>query len=197
MHEKWAIGDTHLFHDNTWKLFKKEDGSPLRPFTSTAEMHETFVRNWNAVVGVNDYVYHVGDVTMRIGSEFNGIMGSLNGRKRLIIGNHDDRFLKEVGFTKWFEKILLWKGFKEYDLTLSHMPLKEGHFRDGRVNGHGHTHAHKVKGPYINLCVETRNWTPVNFDVIIKEVQEITKDLDNRDKINSKLNTRHLRKDPR
>lgn len=56
MTNRFVISDTHFGHTNAWEKFKREDGSPLRPFTSTEEMNETMVERWNAKVGPNDVV---------------------------------------------------------------------------------------------------------------------------------------------
>lgn len=185
MHEKWAISDTHLFHANILK-FTMEGGLRIRPFDNLEQMHNLMINQWNSVVSVNDYVYHLGDVTFKYDKAFNELMSQLKGRKRLILGNHDK--IKGTNLMDWFEKVELWKGFKEHAFTMSHMPLREGSFRDGKVNIHGHTHQNIVKGPYINVCVETRDYRPVHFDELIKETQAIIKDLENIDKINKNLN---------
>ena len=192
-HEKWITSDTHLFHENMLK-FKDYNGMRIRPFSSLKEMHQTIIKNWNSVVGVNDYVYHLGDVTFKIGREFNELMHSLNGKKRLIVGNHDGRFLKEVGFTKHFEKIELWHGYHDKDdgkcsFTMSHIPILLSQLRDGDFNVHGHMHQNEMKDPhYLNKCVELTNFTPVHFDTIFEEIRAVRKDLENIDKINRNLN---------
>lgn len=175
LHDKWAISDHHLFHTNMLK-FTREDGSRCRPFNSLEEQHEIMIERHNAVVKDQDYVYFGGDVTFQYHAGFNEVMSRLKGRKRLCIGNHDK--IWNPNLMKWFEKAFLWHGFKEFNFTLSHMPLKEGSFRDGAFNVHGHTHWHPVmlrdtKAPdprYINICVEPRNFTPVNFDTIRAEI---------------------------
>jgi len=45
---RFVISDTHFGHTNSWEKFKLEDGSPLRPFTSTEEMDETMIRQGQA-----------------------------------------------------------------------------------------------------------------------------------------------------
>lgn len=169
MHEKYAISDTHFFHENILKF--KHDGHPLRQFDDIDDMHETIIRNWNAVVRPQDFIYHLGDVSFKYGSKFNELMSRLNGRKRLIVGNHDD--VKQESLTKWFEKINLWKGFKEHDFTFTHIPARLEGLRDGHFNPHGHTHLGYLDDlHYINLCVEVRNYTPTHFDTIIAEIAE-------------------------
>ena len=168
MHEKFAISDTHFLHANVLKFMNGD--SKLRPFNSLEEMHEYMIQKWNSVVRPQDYVYHLGDVTFQYNDLFNNIMSRLNGHKRLIVGNHDK--IKNPALHIWFDKILLWRGWREHNFTMSHMPLKKGHFRDGEFNVHGHVHAHSLAEPeYINVSVEVRDYTPVHFDEILAEIK--------------------------
>ena len=191
-HEKWVIADTHFFHDNTWKKFKRDDGSPLRHFSSNQEMHDYMLSAWNSVVGVNDYVYHLGDVTFYYGKTFNELMSQLKGKKRLILGNHDK--IKGTNLLDWFEKVELWKGFADKDVkdcgfTMSHIPLMLNSLRDGAFNIHGHMHQNIMKDPhYINACVELWDYTPIHFDTLFEIIRDRKKDLDNRAKIDRNLN---------
>lgn len=172
IHEKWFISDTHFFHTNILKFM--DDGIRLRhEFQSIDEMHERIVKNWNAVVGVNDYVYHLGDVTFQYHKPFQELMWSLKGCKRLIVGNHDK--LKQEGLTKHFQKIELWKGFKEHNFTCTHIPLRLDSLRDGKFNVHGHTHRNMMDDPhYINVCVEPRDYKPVHLETILAEINSHT-----------------------
>lgn len=167
MHDKWFISDTHFFHANILK-FTDADGKRLRPFNSLDEMHEYMIEKWNSVVKDNDYVYHLGDVTFQYHGAFNNLMHRLKGKKRLIVGNHDK--IGNPGLMQHFEKVELWKGFKEGNFTASHFQLKEGSFRDGAYNVHGHTHKDSEL-PYISVCVEVVDYTPVN----IEEISSITR----------------------
>lgn len=169
IHDKWFISDTHFFHANILK-FTNDAGDRIRPFASLEEMHETIIENWNSVVKHNDYVYHLGDVTFQYHRGFNELMSRLNGRKRLILGNHDK--IKGTNLMDWFEKVDLWKGFKEHGFTASHIPLLLDSLRDGTHNVHGHVHQRtKEDKRYINVSCEDVNYTPVN----IEEIAEIIK----------------------
>lgn len=169
VHDKWFISDTHFFHTNILK-FTGDGGKLIRPFSSIEEMHEIMVASWNGVVRDNDYVYHLGDVTFRYGKEFNELMSRLKGRKRLILGNHDR--VKGTDLLKWFEKLDLWKGFKEHNFTASHIPLRLESLRDGAFNVHGHIHQNNSPTPnHINVSVEVRQYTPVNIDEIGEEIK--------------------------
>jgi calcineurin-like phosphoesterase family protein len=49
-------------------------------------MNEVLIQNWNAVVSPGDLVYHLGDFGF---GDVVPILRALNGRKVLILGNHD------------------------------------------------------------------------------------------------------------
>jgi calcineurin-like phosphoesterase family protein len=56
-------------------------------------MDEQLIRRWNAVVGQDDIVYHLGDFAFELGNteRVQWIFERLNGRKFLVVGNHDVR----------------------------------------------------------------------------------------------------------
>ncbi len=170
IHEKFFISDTHFFHTNILK-FTGDDGKRIRPFDSLEEMHEYMIAKWNSVVKDQDFVYHLGDVTFQYHGAFNNLMSRLKGQKRLIVGNHDKIWNPALQMA--FQKVDLWKGFKEHNFTASHMPLRLEGLRDGKFNVHGHVHQRTMEdGPYINVSVEVRDYTPVHIDEIGKEIEE-------------------------
>lgn len=174
MHEKFFISDTHFFHGNILK-FTGDDGKKIRPWDNLDDMHEYMIKQWNSVVKDNDNVYHLGDVTFKYDKEFNSLMSRLKGRKRLILGNHDK--IKGTNLMDWFEKLDLWKGFKEHNFTATHIPLMLQSLRDGTYNVHGHVHQNSLNNPnYINVSVEVRNYTPVHIDEIGAEINKAHKD---------------------
>ncbi len=62
-----------------------------RPFNSAEEMNEALIKNWNhAVTDPNDLTWILGDFCSGDGSRWKELLSQLNGRKALIIGNHDD-----------------------------------------------------------------------------------------------------------
>lgn len=171
IHEKWFTSDTHLFHANVLK-FMHGDKRLRHEFNSLDEMHEAIVERWNKNIRPQDYVYHLGDVTFQYHAPFNELMSRLNGHKRLIIGNHDK--LKQGGLLQWFDKVMLWHGFKEHNFTATHIPLRLDSIRDGAFNIHGHTHARCLDDPhYINVSVEVRDYTPVHIDTIVEEIKKV------------------------
>ncbi|MEJ8630550.1 hypothetical protein P0F65_13210 [Sphingomonas sp. I4] len=73
--------DTHFGDHRTINIHK-------RPFASVAEMDAELIGRWNAVVGVEDVVWHLGDVARRP-ADVAALLARLNGTKHLLHGNND------------------------------------------------------------------------------------------------------------
>ena len=145
---RFVISDTHFGHTNSWEKFKLEDGSPLRPFTSTEEMDETMIERWNAKVQPHDTVYHLGDVV--INKKYLNLVSRLNGRKILIRGNHDI-FGDDDYYNVGFEQIHGVRVFVD-KFILSHIPLHPDCVTERfKVNVHGHLHANEIMRTRTNM----------------------------------------------
>lgn len=175
----WFTSDNHFSHANTWYKFKNEDGSPLRPFTSTPEMNETMVERWNKCVRPNDHVYNLGDVCMMRPKQIKGILDRLKGHLRLVRGNHD--IYKTAEYLEWFDEIY---GIRVIDnIIFTHIPIHPSCLGNFQANVHGHIHSGKafspvvkgdVKQPYINITVEHTDYWPVAFEDLKKAIREAT-----------------------
>lgn len=165
------ISDTHFSHDNILK-FVNYEGDRVRPeFTSGEEMNEALIENWNRVVSPSSKIYHLGDVTMDLKS-YHSIMPRLNGRKRLILGNHDNFKMSE--YTRYFEKILeSWQPIRR--LLFTHRPvLMGGEEGSGKINVHGHVHRtrnQKITPQHLNISCEMTNYTPIHWDEICQKLR--------------------------
>jgi len=148
MSNRFVISDTHFGHTNSWQLFKRPDGSPLRPFSSTEEMDEAMIERWNAKVQPHDVVYHLGDVV--INRKYLHLVKRLNGKKRLVRGNHDifkDQDYRDVGFDSLYGVRVFTDQF-----ILSHIPLHPDCITHRfKVNVHGHLHANEVMWTRTNM----------------------------------------------
>jgi len=170
----FVTSDLHLGHTKILD-FLAPDGSPLRPFSSLEEMHETLVNRWNAIVHQKDTVYCLGDIAFSNTSL--RLMERFNGRKVLIAGNHDR--LPAKLYLQYFDDI---RGayFHHGDSTMlgglifTHIPVHPsgltGHYRG---NVHGHLHSHlvytddgQVDKRYFNSCLERNSFTPVPLEKI-------------------------------
>jgi calcineurin-like phosphoesterase family protein len=163
----WIISDTHFGHANIIKYCG-------RPFKDADEMNNIMRAKWNAVVMPGDHVYHLGDVGNRLTVEF---LRSLNGKKRLILGNHDEGTDKVLQAA--FEKILCWRMFPDWNMLLTHVPVHESSLGHGKGpaeirklwNIHGHIHEKPAPSEFhINACVEWTDYAPVNIETYVKEI---------------------------
>lgn len=137
----FLISDTHFGHEKTCSVFKRPDGSPLRPFASAEEMDEAMVARWNDRVRPGDKVYHLGDVV--INRKFLSVLARLNGDKVLIRGNHD--IFKLSDYTEYFRDV---RGYDvKNGMILSHVPVHSDSLARFGCNVHGHLHANRVMRP--------------------------------------------------
>ena len=94
----YYIADTHFGHDNIRRLSN-------RPFDSVEEMDKTIIENWNSKIADSDDVYILGDFSYKSKDPIE-YLKKLNGRKHLIIGNHDNKLLRNQFCKKYFVEML-------------------------------------------------------------------------------------------
>lgn len=177
----FVISDTHFFHKNIL-TFTKPDGTFIRPgFESVEEMNEHIIEKWNSVVKDTDEVIHLGDVTFH-DRKISDIMYRLNGRKHLILGNHDN----VTSLQKYFVSIRSWFTLPKstrVPIVFTHFPLHESSFKykgnDTCLNVHGHIHEKNIPDErYVNVSVEQCNYIPVALEDIMDGVYNPGKSLD-------------------
>lgn len=174
MTNTFLVSDTHFAHAGICK-FLRDDGTPLRPWDNYAEMEEELVSRWNATVGPEDKVYHLGDVA--IGRKGLQVLERLNGRKVLIRGNHD--IFKLSDYTPYFKDV---RGCHYLDrCILTHIPVHPVNLTRYTANIHGHLHYRTVPDEttglsdlrYFNVCVEHTDYRPISWDVVRKRLQDL------------------------
>lgn len=174
MRNIFVISDTHFNHSNILKFKHADKITMLRPgFDSVEHMNETMIDNWNKVVKAEDVVYHLGDFSFTSANNIKLFASRLNGRKRLILGNHD---YEPKLYYPYFQKISSWRQFGNdmfnKTVIMCHYPLHYSAY-DYRINNEGimvHGHLHQnLTGleNYVNVCVEHTNYTPVAIEDIV------------------------------
>ena len=166
----WFASDHHLEHHNILK-FKDGTDQLIRPgFSSTKEMNELMISRHNSLVPSTAKVYFLGDVGFNQ-NVLDELLPRFNGRKRLILGNHDG--FKMRFYEKHFQKVLVsWRPI--YGLIFSHYPLYISS-DDTRMLAccHGHIHKGQIDNPkYLNISVEETDYYPVHFTQIIELFRE-------------------------
>lgn len=171
--------DTHLNHEKV---------SKIRGFDSPEEHDYTLRRNWNKVVKPGDTVYVLGDVAMGPNkpTTFRKFHTEFNGRKILVLGNHDRghpsnrnghlHLSKYAGFDAVVQSASIRYAGTEF--LLSHFPYDGDHTDESRFDQwrlvdcgvplfHGHTHSYwkktKSRKGTPQICVGMEAWdlTPV------------------------------------
>ena len=133
----FVISDTHFGHKNIIDYCN-------RPFNSVEDMDKTLIKNWNETVSNNDLIIHLGDFALTSKDRIKEIVSQLNGKKILILGNHDnytEQFYREVGFHTVSKFPILYGGTCENPgfYLMSHAPLILGETTP-YFNFYGHVH---------------------------------------------------------
>lgn len=159
MMKTWFTSDTHFGHRNIIRFDET-------PFSTIEEYDETLIARWNAVVKENDIVYHLGDFAMTGNKDrLKGYFNRLNGRKRIVLGNHDHgdmAFYYKMGFEKVYDKPVILRNF----FILSHEPLFISPSMP-YMNIFGHVHIHPAVSTQtentVCVCSCRHNWTPIRI----------------------------------
>jgi len=87
----WFTADQHFGHANIIRHCG-------RPFSDVVEMDEAMIQRWNASVGSDDEVWHLGNFAYRCGpNRMREIYSRLRGRAlHLVRGNHDSKRTLEL-----------------------------------------------------------------------------------------------------
>ena len=133
----YFIADLHFGHKNALSFDN-------RPFKTIDDHDEALIKNWNNAVGLDDDIYVLGDISWHNTTKTISIFKQLNGRKHLIIGNHDHKLLKNRELQQEFVEIA---SYKELDIgngnicVLSHYPIPcfKNHYY-GWYHFYGHVH---------------------------------------------------------
>ena len=167
----YYTSDLHFGHDHI-RLYEN------RPFMNLAEMEYELINKWNEKVKENDDVYILGDFAFT-GKEMsvddiNDVVKSLNGKKHLIIGNHDEGWINKTDVkTRLWEEIVFYKRIVDSGniVILSHYPLESwDRQRFGSIHIHGHLHSQppKLNQPNRYNCgCDIWNYEPVTLKEMI------------------------------
>ena len=177
----FLASDHHFGHEKICTVFKRPDGSPLRPFSCAGEMDEEMIKRHNEMVKPTDKCYFLGDVA--INRKALKTLSRLNGDKVLIKGNHD--IFKLEDYTPYFRDIRAYHVMN--GCILSHIPVHVASLGRFGCNIHGHLHANRVMKArgvdaktgeilysneidprYWCACVEQTDFAPILFDNILK-----------------------------
>ncbi|HEY1257691.1 MAG TPA: metallophosphoesterase family protein [Stellaceae bacterium] len=158
--------DTHFGHGGALGFYR-------RPFASVAAMNEALVARWNATVGPDDEVWHLGDFAIRqsppLIAEW---LARLHGKKHLVTGNNDPPATTEQS---------AWAGVQPYaeiqvegrSLVLCHYPFRRWRGMDkGWINLHGHSHGRLKPLPgQHDVGVDVWDFRPASLAEVLSRLQ--------------------------
>jgi calcineurin-like phosphoesterase family protein len=166
----YVISDTHFGHASMIKFEPEARGH----YKDIEEHDLDLLARWNSVVRPKDTVWHLGDVYFGEGWK---VLPHLNGRKKLVLGNHDAG--KEETLMRHFYKIF---GIATFgDCILSHVPVHPYQLASRfKKNIHGHMHSKRVSKQdpasgfvgfddrYVCVSVEHTDLKPVLLQHVIQ-----------------------------
>jgi len=151
--------DTHFNHKNIMEYEKRD-------FNTVEDMNEYMIKCWNNVVKKQDRIYHMGDFSFHDRSR---IASRLNGKKFLLIGNHDNINNEVLNLFEWigtYKKIKI----NEQYIVLCHYPFKEWEMKQfGSWNLFGHCHGNlqvPVDSFQLDVGVDSIGYVPKEFSEI-------------------------------
>ena len=173
MPNTFFTSDSHFGHAS---VLKPTMDRP-RPFATIEEHDEALVAAWNAVVRPTDIVWHLGDFAYRCDLAYAAsIRGRLNGRIRLIRGNHDElgeRLEWDGPVVDVLRVFVQDPGMpKPRAVWLSHYAHRTWpHDRHGDLHLYGHSHG-SLPGTRTSLDVgvDCWDWAPVRLADILKRM---------------------------
>lgn len=154
MGQTFFISDLHFGHNNILKFDN-------RPFCDIKTHDEELISRWNNKVNINDDVYILGDISWHNATKTIDILKRLNGRKHLIVGNHDEALLRNADFRNRFVEIDRYKELylnPKTAIVLCHYPIPcyKNHFY-GWYHLYGHVHISFEANMINNFKLEMRD----------------------------------------
>lgn len=174
--EIFFTSDCHIGHKNIIKYCN-------RPFDCVDDMNHTIISKWNDAVSYNTRVYCLGDICFaRKDEQFREMIGQLNGKITLILGNHDN--FKMVRRNKdLFEEVVPVKEIRHdgQTIVLNHYAQRTWNkSHHGSIHLYGHSHG--TLPPYgysFDVGVDSWNFAPVSWTQVKEKLKTLTPHLIN------------------
>jgi calcineurin-like phosphoesterase family protein len=154
--------DTHFGHGGSLGLFR-------RPFASVREMDAALVERWNATVGPEDEVWHLGDFAIgRPAGYVAPILAALAGVKHLVAGNNDGAATRAL---PGWASVAAYRELQAegVELVLCHYPFRSWNgMGRGAINLHGHSHGRLEALPrQVDVGVDVWEFRPIPLAAIL------------------------------
>lgn len=138
----WFSSDLHANHPAVMKHHAN-----TRRGKDCTEMTFLMLESFNSVVKQDDHLYLIGDIAMGGKVAIEHFLQNLNGKKYLVLGNHDYTIRDNAKLAAYFEWIRESKRLtiNKQEFNLSHEPKAEWvNCHKGAIHLHGHLHGNKT-----------------------------------------------------
>jgi len=176
----WFTADTHFGHRSIIRLCS-------RPFKDVREMDETMIARWNGVVGDDDVVYHLGDLTLGTKRRAWHYLRQLHGHIVLVPGSHDRRWTRglvgvmrdgatgerDVLVAHDLTRRALVPG--QPDVVLCHYAMRvwpKSHYGAFHLYGHSHGRLPGV-GRSMDVGVDCHDFRPVSLQTVVERLSAV------------------------
>lgn len=173
----YFTSDLHFCHDREF-IYKP------RGFNTVWEMNNAILKNWNNIIKYDDIVYILGDLMLNDNEEGVELLKNLNGKKRIILGNHDTNARITLYDNIYNTEVIGYADrldYNGYHFYLSHYPTFIANL-DGKrslkqrmINLFGHTHVkdkfYQDNPTMYNVALDAHNNTPVSIEQIIEDIK--------------------------
>mgnify|MGYP000225674428 CR=1 FL=1 len=146
----------------------------FRQFDSVEQMNSELVAKWNSIVGGNDTVFILGDVSFADKNTTVELLSRLRGNIHLIAGNHD----KQTRRLDIFQSVQDYAEITVNDqfIVMSHYPLltwNKSHYGSWNLHGHSHGNINDMNKDTtrIDVGVDSFDYKPVPF-TLLKEIMD-------------------------
>lgn len=170
MSKIFLTADLHLGHENIIYHCR-------RPFKTKSEHDEALIRNYNSVVGQDDHVFILGDITFHKDEE--KYISRLNGFKHIILGNHDKSKVWYGLLSKPELKIVRVCDVHTIKYNKEHVWCSHYPHRSWKNSSHGAYHAyghcHGSLPDYnrsMDVGVDCNNYKPISIDKFLDKLKD-------------------------
>ena len=178
----WFTSDTHVSHSNMVRgVSNWSNKESCRDFKTVQEMNHTLICNFNEVIGVDDTLYHLGDVGWGEAG-IREFLTALNCKNvHWIPGNHDKEIKRSHALQSLFKEVYNPKhrGYPIVNITIEGEEVILCHFAQrvwdrshfGTIHLYGHSHGMLPDDPNslsMDVGVDTNNFYPYSWEDIKK-----------------------------
>jgi len=160
---EFITADTHFGHASVLRFMP-------RPFADVGEMDESLIARWNAKIPTNAVIYHLGDFSFANREKTEAILSRLNGRIRLVLGNHDRMTGGTLKRFEWAKDYYEARTPEKIKVVMQHYPLlswNRGHHDAWCLHGHCHGGLADTGLRRMDVGVDTHpNYEPYSFEEV-------------------------------